>query len=210
MGSPEATRSFADQGFGPAALGEQGAGRWDRHDSFPRGSESGVSRADSWGRTAGQYGSSSSWSEPGPHTGRGPRGYQRSDERIREDICDRLTRHGRIDATDIRITVTKGEVTLEGTIDSREGKRLAEDVAESVDGVRDVTNHIKAQSGWRGDRNDRARDSDPSDSGLGSPGTPSTLGLSGAGANTAGSGTTTAATDTSSSNTSASTPDKKR
>jgi osmotically-inducible protein OsmY len=87
------------------------------------------------------------WTEPGPFTGRGPRGYQRSDERVREDICDRLTRHGRVDATDIQVTVRSGEVTLEGIVDSREAKRLAEDVAESVDGVRDVTNHLRTYRG---------------------------------------------------------------
>lgn len=87
------------------------------------------------------------WIEPGPLTGLGPRGYTRSDDRIREDICDRLTRHGRIDATDVQINVRNGEVTLEGRVDSRDAKRLAEDVAESVDGVRDVINHLKANRG---------------------------------------------------------------
>ena len=87
------------------------------------------------------------WTEPGPYTGRGPRGYQRSDDRIREDVCDRLTRHGRLDATDIQVAVRSGEVTLEGIVDSREAKRLAEDVAESVDGVREVTNHLKTFRG---------------------------------------------------------------
>jgi hypothetical protein len=92
------------------------------------------------------------WSEPGPFTGRGPRGYQRSDDRIREDICDRLTRHGRLDATDIHITVNNGEVTLDGIVDTREAKRMAEDVAESVDGVRDVVNHLKTYRGGSEDR----------------------------------------------------------
>ena len=87
------------------------------------------------------------WSEPGPHSGRGPKGYQRSDDRIREDICDRLTRHGRLDATDIQIQVRNGEVTLDGIVDTRDAKRMAEDVAESVDGVRDVTNHLKTHRG---------------------------------------------------------------
>lgn len=87
------------------------------------------------------------WMEPGPYTGRGPRDYRRSDERIREDICDRLTRHGRIDGTDIRVQVQDGEVTLDGTVDSREMKRLAEDVVEDVDGVRDVINHLKTKRG---------------------------------------------------------------
>ncbi len=67
----------------------------------------------------------------------------RSDERIREEICERLTRHGRIDASDIDIRVANAEVTLEG--DDRESKRLAEDVADSVFGVKDVNNQIKVQ-----------------------------------------------------------------
>src|SRR5205823_13121816 len=30
----------------------------------------------------------------GPHAGRGPRSYQRADDRIRDDVCERLTQHG--------------------------------------------------------------------------------------------------------------------
>jgi hypothetical protein len=37
----------------------------------------------------------------GPHAGRGPKGYQRSDERIKEDICDCLTRDPDVDASEI-------------------------------------------------------------------------------------------------------------
>ena len=82
----------------------------------------------------------------GPHTGRGPRNYRRSDERIREDVSDVLTRHGEIDASEIEVTVENGEVTLAGTVDSRRTKRLAEDVVEPVRGVRDVHNRLRVQS----------------------------------------------------------------
>ena len=71
------------------------------------------------------------------------RHYQRSDERIREDIYDRLNDHPNIDSSDIRVSVSSGEVTLEGTVHARREKRLAEDVAESVSGVRDVQNPLK-------------------------------------------------------------------
>ncbi len=117
------------------------------------------------------------WStERGPHTGRGPRGYQRSDDRIREDICDRLTRHGHIDATDVTISVNSGDVTLGGMVDTREARRLAEDIAESVHGVRDVTNQIKV---YRGDYGRQPR-AGAGDGGLGEAGAPHVLGLSGA------------------------------
>lgn len=77
------------------------------------------------------------------HRGRGPRGYRRSDERIREDINDRLTDHPYIDASDIEVTVNNGEVKLNGVVESRQAKRLAEDIAESVSGVTDVENRLR-------------------------------------------------------------------
>jgi len=68
----------------------------------------------------------------GPHAGRGPRGYTRSDDRIREDVCDRLCEHGYIDASDVEVRVTAGEVTLEGSVRGRQQKRMAEDVTGQV------------------------------------------------------------------------------
>lgn len=79
----------------------------------------------------------------GGHRGRGPSGYSRSDDRIKEDINDRLTDYDYIDATNITVEVTSGEVILSGTVDSRYEKRLAEDIAEDVSGVRNVENRIR-------------------------------------------------------------------
>ena len=81
----------------------------------------------------------------GPHAGHGPQGYQRSDERIKEDVHDRLTAHGRLDARGISVAVNNGEVTLGGTVESRQAKHTAEDVAESVLGVKNVENQLKVQ-----------------------------------------------------------------
>jgi osmotically-inducible protein OsmY len=79
------------------------------------------------------------------HRGRGPKGYQRSDERIREDVNDRLTDDPHIDASDIDVTVSSREVTLSGTVKSRFEKRHAEDLAESVSGVSHVQNNLRVQ-----------------------------------------------------------------
>ena len=79
------------------------------------------------------------------HRGRGPRGYTRSDERIREDVSDRLTDNPVVDASDIDVTVQSGEVTLNGHVDSRYSKRLAEDVAEDVSGVKHVQNNLRVR-----------------------------------------------------------------
>jgi osmotically-inducible protein OsmY len=83
----------------------------------------------------------------GPHAGRGPRGYTRSDERIREDVCDRLCEHGFVDASDIEVRVASGEVTLLGSVRSRQEKRIAEDITEQVTGVRQLHNELRVNEG---------------------------------------------------------------
>jgi osmotically-inducible protein OsmY len=82
----------------------------------------------------------------GPHRGKGPKGYRRSDERIKEDINEKLYHDSFVDASDIEVSVIDCEVTLTGTVDSREAKRRAEDLAEEVSGVKDVTNQLKVSS----------------------------------------------------------------
>jgi osmotically-inducible protein OsmY len=81
----------------------------------------------------------------GRYAGRGPRGYRRSDERIREDINDNLTDDWYIDASDVEVTVNNGMVTLTGLVDSRGAKRRAEDIAECVSGVTDVSNQLRVE-----------------------------------------------------------------
>ena len=79
------------------------------------------------------------------HKGRGPRGYKRSDERILEDVNDRLTDDPHLDASEIEVSVSDREVTLTGTVHSRFEKRHAEDLAESVSGVTHVQNNLRVQ-----------------------------------------------------------------
>ena len=77
------------------------------------------------------------------HRGRGPKSYKRSDARIQEDVNDRLTEDPYLDATDIEVTVSEGDVTLHGVVLSREDKRRAERLAENVSGVGDVQNNLR-------------------------------------------------------------------
>jgi osmotically-inducible protein OsmY len=79
----------------------------------------------------------------GPFTGRGPRDYQRADESIREDIGERLARDPELDPSEAEVMVTRGEVLLTGTVNSRADKRKIEDVAWQVSGVRDVQNRLR-------------------------------------------------------------------
>jgi osmotically-inducible protein OsmY len=81
----------------------------------------------------------------GTYAGRGPRGYRRSDERIREDVNDNLTDDWYVDASDVEVTVNNGLVTITGRVDSRDQKRRAEDIAECVSGVTDVSNQLRVE-----------------------------------------------------------------
>ena len=87
------------------------------------------------------------------HYGRGPRNYTRSSDRIREDVNDRLTDDPRVDASDIEVAVSGTEVTLSGTVRSRDQRRRAEDIAESVSGVTHVQNNVRVKNqdqSWTG------------------------------------------------------------
>lgn len=84
----------------------------------------------------------------GRYFGRGPKGYRRSDERIQEEISDRLMMHPDVDASDVEVHVTEGIVTLSGTIEDRHQKRIAELVAEDALGVDDVRNQIEVRRGF--------------------------------------------------------------
>jgi len=83
----------------------------------------------------------------GEYRGRGPRGYRRSDERIREDVNDRLTEDPWLDASDIDVRVQGGEVTLDGRVRTRGDKRRAEDLVEQVLGVGHVQNNLRPDHG---------------------------------------------------------------
>jgi osmotically-inducible protein OsmY len=80
---------------------------------------------------------------PGTFAGRGPKGYQRSDDRIREDVCDRLADAPDIDASEIEVNVRNGEVTLSGSVRERDDKRRTEDLVENISGVREVHNTLR-------------------------------------------------------------------
>jgi osmotically-inducible protein OsmY len=79
----------------------------------------------------------------GQHRGKGPRDYRRSDDRIMEDACDRLSDDSFVDASNIEVKVNASEVILSGTVESREAKRRAEDIVESISGVANVQNHLR-------------------------------------------------------------------
>ncbi|NOT74047.1 MAG: BON domain-containing protein [Cyclobacteriaceae bacterium] len=121
-----------------------------------------------WGRTNNEayiwensgrqeHHNTSRWPESneGLHRGKGPKGYKRTDERIQEDIHDRLTYDNFVDASNIEVSVKAGEVTLTGTVAERSEKRRAEDLAEQVSGVIHLENRLRVDSSFnQSDKNE--------------------------------------------------------
>jgi len=79
----------------------------------------------------------------GPHRGKGPA--RRTDEQIKSEVEEALTNDSWLDASGVGVSVQNGIVTLTGTVDSRESKRRAEDLADQVPGVRDVQNNLRIE-----------------------------------------------------------------
>ncbi|WP_420992337.1 BON domain-containing protein [Cupriavidus sp. 30B13] len=75
----------------------------------------------------------------------GPKGYRRSDERLREDVCERLARNHALDVSEVVVSVSGGIVTLDGTVTERHVKHEIEEVADDVFGVTEVINQIRVR-----------------------------------------------------------------
>lgn len=79
---------------------------------------------------------------------RGPKGYQRSDERLREEICERLMNRWDIDSSDVSVAVHEGRVTVEGAVPERRMRHAIEDLVDDCHGVQDIENHIRVQRNY--------------------------------------------------------------
>ncbi len=80
------------------------------------------------------------------YRGKGPKGYMRSDQRLAEDISERLMDDYYIDASDIEVQSKDGVVTLSGTVNNRLLKHRVEDIIERCHGVKDIDNRLKIKN----------------------------------------------------------------
>jgi hypothetical protein len=125
-------RNFAQRDWGNRAYGE---GDYRGYGNQERG------RDESWGQQLRDAGHQVA--QRVKRAFRGPKGYKRSDERIREDVSDRLAQQDHLDPSEIEVSVANGEVTLTGTVENRNEKFLAEEIADDVSGVNDVHNQLR-------------------------------------------------------------------
>ena len=133
-------RGTFDRGEFGDQWGQLSHGRGDYGGTY--GQSGGVGQSPYGQQRPGRFGGGMS---SGQYSGRGPKGYRRSDERIKEDVSEQLTQHPDIDPSEVEIRVQSGEVTLTGTVDNRQAKRLIEDLVEMASGVKEVNNQLRVK-----------------------------------------------------------------
>jgi len=140
----------AGRGFAPSAPQPRAGSQYESRRGFGREEDSRPG-AFGYGRESEDFRSSELQDTP-YGTGlqrrprnRGPRNWQRSDERIREDICERLSALDDVDVSDVGVAVEQGRATLTGTVRERFHKHWIEDVADDCIGVREVENRIRVK-----------------------------------------------------------------
>lgn len=138
-------------GLGGWPYGAYDARRWDRrdyggHDYGPDDERSFLDRAGD--EVASWFGNEEAEQRRAMdrgHRGRGPKNYTRSDDRIREDVSDRIADDPHVDASALEVSVSDGEVTLDGIVDDRFAKRHTEDIGENVSGVKHLQNNLRTR-----------------------------------------------------------------
>lgn len=126
----------------------QGYGRQYESQSFDQPYPQGFQSEFGSSQGATRHGSGGQgYSEYGAHRGKGPKGYTRSDDRLKEVICEKLTDDPMIDASEINVEVTNQIVKLTGTVDDRSTKYEVEELIERCGGVKDIDNQLRVRSG---------------------------------------------------------------
>lgn len=158
------SRAEADEqaSFGPPGLGGYGDFREDRGgrehgqrnpgqggygEDQGRDAQSGHSRGAPGGAGHREHVARGPGGGTSGHRGLGPKGYRRSDTSIADEIYARLTDDEAVDASEILVMVEDAEVTLTGEVPERRMKHRAEDLVDSVRGVRDIHNRIRVDRG---------------------------------------------------------------
>ena len=154
------------QGWNETGTGQYGyGGVIDENDYRRYGGDGGRSSGGGYGMprgygAMGDYGAEGLWrgdasrggrggatsplsSRPGRYARQGPKGYSRGDDRIREDVCERLYHADDVDVSDVSVEVSGGTVKLEGTVPERWMKYRIEDICDRAAGVADIENRVR-------------------------------------------------------------------
>jgi len=83
--------------------------------------------------------------EPGRSRPARPPLGRRSDEKLAHDIREILTHDPELDARDIEVEVEGGAVALSGAVADSDAKLLAEELVETLPGVREIHNRLRVE-----------------------------------------------------------------
>jgi osmotically-inducible protein OsmY len=70
---------------------------------------------------------------------------QPSDRQLHDEIRERLQQTQEIDASQVKVAVLEGKVTLEGTVPDPAMQQAIEDLVDVCPGVQDIENKISVQ-----------------------------------------------------------------
>jgi osmotically-inducible protein OsmY len=154
-----ANRNYDNQGYRQGGGGYfQGGQGYGQHGGDYQGNQGYLQGQESFGqRQGGNFGQDPEYGRGGSgfspmrtdrsqsFRGKGPKGYKRSDERLQEDISERLMDDDRIDASEVSVRCKDGVVTLEGSVSDRQVKHRIEDLVERCNGVKDIENRVTVQ-----------------------------------------------------------------
>lgn len=183
-------QGYGSQGYGNQGYGGQGHSSSERREQFERdnyrndysgGMQSagrglmGGSDENYSGPTSGQYGFQGGYADSGRSgsmRGSAPKNYKKSDDRVRDDVSERLVNEG-YDCSDMEVNCQNGIVTLTGEVCNRDVKHGMERSASNVHGVQDVQNQMRVKGRQSGEIESKNWSSGSGSSGSGSSGSSS-------------------------------------
>lgn len=83
------------------------------------------------------------------HAGKGPRGWTLRDDRLIEEVSERLMEDPLLDARRVEVSANAGVVTLAGDVPGASDMAHAEMLARRTPGVTSVVNRLQVQPGQR-------------------------------------------------------------
>jgi osmotically-inducible protein OsmY len=123
-------------------------GDWQRHSS---GATSGARGQEGLGFPGeGTWGEEQYTAERREEQGRrgadgGSRARRRPDESLAQEIREILTKDPELEVTEMAVEVEGGAVTISGVVDDSDARLLAEELVESLSGVREVHNRLRVE-----------------------------------------------------------------
>jgi osmotically-inducible protein OsmY len=103
-------------------------------------------RSNDYGRSPDHDHDRRNYSSIGKFYGRGPKGYKRSDESIKEEACELLFWSSDVDASEMEVSIADGCIFLDGFVPSRYAKKEAESMVEKIEGISDVFNRLRVKT----------------------------------------------------------------